>query len=119
MKRIPKNRFEVRQVTEAEGGGFLVTFPDLPGCVSDGESVEEAIANAADAEREWLLATKEWGGASEKPGRFVTRMPQWLYKGLQHNAQREGVSMNTLIVSLLAGDLGERKDFSPNDDARA
>ena len=119
MKQIPKNRFEVRQMTETEGGGFLVTFPDLPGCMSDGESVEEAIANAADAENEWLLATKEWDRPSEKPGRFVARMPQWLYKGLQHNAHKEGVSMNTLIISLLARDLGKRNSISQNDNPRA
>ena len=116
MKQIPKNRFEVRQMTEAEGGGFLVTFPDLPGCTSDGESVEEAIANAVDAEREWLLAEKEWDRPSEKPGRFVARMPQWLYKGLQYNAQQEGVSMNTLIVSLLARDLGRESRAARNED---
>lgn len=108
MKKAPKNRFEVRSMTEAEGGGFLVTFPDLPGCMSDGESIEEAVANAADAESEWLSAAEVWDKTTEKPGRFVTRMPQWMYKGLQYNAQREGVSMNTLIVSMLAKDLGER-----------
>ena len=95
-------------MTETEGGGFLVTFPDLPGCMSDGGTIEEAIINAADAENEWLLAAKEWNKSAEKPGRFVTRMPQWMYKGLQYNAQKEGVSMNTLIVSMLAKDLGER-----------
>lgn len=95
-------------MTEAEGNGFLVTFPDLPGCMSDGETIEEAIVNAADAENEWLLAAKEWNKPAEKPGRFVTRMPQWMYKGLQYNAQKEGVSMNTLIISMLAKDLGER-----------
>ncbi len=112
MKQIPKNRFEVKQLNETEGGGFLVTFPDLPGCMSDGDTVEEAIGNAADAENEWLAAAKEWDRTAEKPGRFVARMPQWLYRGLQYNAQKEGVSMNTLIVSVLAKDLGERKHAS-------
>ena len=119
MEQIPKNRFEVRRMSEAEGGGFLVTFPDLPGCMADGQSVEEAVADAADAEKGWLLAAKEWDRLSEKPGRFVIRMPQWLYRGLQHNAQKEGVSMNTLIVSLLARDLGERSDIPQSDDPRA
>jgi antitoxin HicB len=110
MKATPKNRFEVRQLSNLEGGGFLVTFPDLPGCMSDGESIEEAIANAADAENEWLLASKEWDKNDEKPGRFVARMPQWMYKGLRYNAQKEGVSMNTLIVSLLAKNLRTEQD---------
>ena len=112
MKQIPKHRFEVKQLDKTEGGGFLVTFPDLPGCVSDGETLEEAVANAADAENEWLLASQEWDKSAEKPGRFVARMPQWLYRGLQYNAQKEGVSMNTLIVSVLAKDFGEHKRAS-------
>ena len=107
MKATPQNRFEVRQLTAEEGGGYLVTFPELPGCMSDGDTLEEAIANAADAENEWLLASKAWDKTTEKPGRFVARLPQWMYRGLQYNAEREGVSMNTLIVSLLARELGE------------
>ena len=72
MKTVPKNRFEVRPMTKEEGGGYLVTFPDLPGCMSDGETIEEAIVNAADAENEWLLASEEWDKIPEKSGRFVT-----------------------------------------------
>ena len=74
----PQNKFEVRPMSAEEGGGYLVTFPELPGCMSDGETIEEAIINAADAEREWLLASKEWDKITEKPGHFVTRMPQWV-----------------------------------------
>jgi len=108
MKITPQNRFEVRTLSIEEGGGYLVTFPELPGCMSDGETIEEAIINASDAEKEWLLASKAWGKETNKPGRFVTRMPQWIYRSLQYNAEREGVSMNTLIVSMLARELGER-----------
>lgn len=108
MKATPQNKFEVRPLSAEEGGGYLVTFAELPGCMSDGETVEEAIKNAADAEKEWLMASKEWDKTAEKPGRFVTRMPQWMYRGLQYSAEREGVSMNTLIVSMLARELGER-----------
>jgi antitoxin HicB len=38
-------RFTVRPLTGEEGGGFLVEFPDLPGCMSDRETIGEAIAN--------------------------------------------------------------------------
>lgn len=44
--KIPR-RFTVRPLAASEGGGYLVEFPDLPGCMSDGE----AIVNAADAMR--------------------------------------------------------------------
>ena len=114
MNATPRNRFDVRPLSSEEGGGYLVTFPELPGCMSDGDTIEEAIDNAADAEKEWLSASKEWGKTAEKPGRFVARMPQWMYRGLQYNAEREGVSMNTLLVSMLARELGERSASREN-----
>jgi antitoxin HicB len=51
---IPPYPFEiyahiVRPLTKDEGGGFLITFPDLPGCMSDGETMEEAKENGCDA----------------------------------------------------------------------
>jgi len=36
-------------MTADEGEGFLVEFPDVPGCISDGSTPEEAIANSRDA----------------------------------------------------------------------
>ena len=37
---------EIRPLTAEEGGGILATVPDLPGCMADGETPEEAIADA-------------------------------------------------------------------------
>ena len=77
MKTVPKHRFEIRIMTEDEGTGYLVTFPDLPGCMSDGETIEEAIENAADAEKCWLEADDQWTKEDEKKAeRFTTRIPQ-------------------------------------------
>lgn len=44
--------FTVRPLDSEDGGGYLIEFPDLPGCMSDGETIEEAIENGADAMRE-------------------------------------------------------------------
>ena len=48
----------VRPLSTEDGGGYLVEFPDLPGCMSDGETVEEAIRNGAEAVRDWIAAMK-------------------------------------------------------------
>lgn len=53
--------FAVRPLTEEEGGGYLIEFPDLPGCMSDGETVEEAIVNGVDAMRGWIEAMRAEG----------------------------------------------------------
>ena len=105
----PKNRIELRQLTQEEGGGWLATFPDLPGCMSDGETPEEALHNAAEAETAWLVANKQWGKAKAagKPARLVARLPRSIHRGLQERASEEGVSINTMMVTLLAHGLGE------------
>ncbi len=48
-----------------DGGGFVATVPDLPGCMSDGETPEEALANVQDAIECWIEA------AAIKDGRFL------------------------------------------------
>jgi antitoxin HicB len=54
-------------MTEEDGGGYLIEFPDLPGCLSDGETVEAAIANGADALRSWIETAREFGDAVPPP----------------------------------------------------
>jgi antitoxin HicB len=60
MKRL-RNSFEVRPLSEEDGGGFLVTFPDLPGCTAEGETVEEAVAQAVDALESWHRTRRDLG----------------------------------------------------------
>jgi predicted RNase H-like HicB family nuclease len=40
---------------------FLVEVPELPGCMADGETPEEALQNAEVAITEWIEVTKERG----------------------------------------------------------
>ena len=49
---------EVQRLPLADGGGFVATVPELPGCMSDGETVAEARANAADAVGCWLASAR-------------------------------------------------------------
>lgn len=44
---------------DAEEGGYVVSFPDLPGCLTCGETMEEALAMAEDAKRTWFAAAPE------------------------------------------------------------
>ena len=44
----------IESLPETDGGGFLATVPDLPGCASDGATRAEAAANAEDAIAAWL-----------------------------------------------------------------
>ena len=44
MSKLTDYPFEVRPLTEAEGGGYLISFPDFAECISDGESVTSLFA---------------------------------------------------------------------------
>lgn len=55
-KLIDSYPFTIRPLSEEDGGGFMVEYLDLPGCVSDGNTPEEAVANGRDAARAYLLS---------------------------------------------------------------
>lgn len=54
-------------LSEEEGGGFVATVPDLPGCMSDGETPEEALANVQDAIECWIEAAIDNGRSVPSP----------------------------------------------------
>ena len=102
-----------------DGGGFLITFPDLPGCMSDGATETEAIANGRDAFKAWVSARKDAGKEIPEPfyrpdtlpdvsGRFVTRLPKSVHAKLAERAKAEGVSLNTLVLAFVAEGLGRK-----------
>jgi antitoxin HicB len=109
--------FQVHPLARDEGGGYLIEFPDLPGCLSDGRTIEEAVANGADALRSWLATAREFGDPIPLPsrrsddaysGRWNMRVPRSLHRRLAERAKAEGVSLNTLALTLLAEGLGRR-----------
>ena len=57
----------IESLSEEDGGGFLATVPDLPGCASDGDSREEAARNVEDPIACWLEEAKALGRAIPEP----------------------------------------------------
>ena len=109
----------VSPLSAEDGGGFLITFPDLPGCISDGETMEEAIENGRDAFISWVSARVDMKKTIPKPvirevnvdnfsGRFVQRVPKSLHARLAMQAKKDGVSLNTFILSIISEGLGHR-----------
>lgn len=111
----------IRPLTKDEGGGFLITFPDLPGCMSDGETIEEAIENGRDAFSSWVSTQADMGRPVPEPawrpdeeimpkvsGKFVQRVPLNLHARLVKRAKQEGVSLNTLVLTFIAEGIGRR-----------
>ncbi len=109
----------ISQLPKDEGGGFLITFPDLPGCMSDGDTEAEAVANGRDAFKGWVSARKDAGKEIPQPfyrpdtvpevsGKFVTRLPKSVHAKLAERAKAEGVSLNTLVLAFVAEGLGRK-----------
>jgi antitoxin HicB len=50
----------IERLAESDGGGYLAVVPDLPGCMSDGATPEEALKNVQEAITSWIESAKEW-----------------------------------------------------------
>ena len=112
-----KYSFEMKPLSKEDGNGWLIIYPDLPGCMSDGETPEEAMENGNDALECWIQACKEAGRKIPSPGesssgKFMTRIPKSLHSRLISRAKQEGVSMNALVSSFIAESLGRKESNS-------
>ncbi|HAT49559.1 MAG: type II toxin-antitoxin system HicB family antitoxin [Nitrospirae bacterium] len=113
MPALTDYPFEIHPLSGEDGGGYLITFPDFPGCMSDGETTQEAIENGMDALKTFLAVKNRHRDFIPKPGekiysgRFVTRVPKTLHARLAIRAKNEGVSMNALVATFLAEKAGE------------
>jgi predicted RNase H-like HicB family nuclease len=63
----------IERLAESDGGGYLATVPDLPGCMSDGARPEDALENVQEAIASWIEAAKEWKQDIPKPSPPLAR----------------------------------------------
>lgn len=101
--------YKMEIIEDQDEGGFVISYPDLPGCITCGETIESAMRNAKDAKREWIRAALEEGIEIYEPdslenysGQFKLRIPRSLHRSLAEHSQREGISMNQYCVYLLS-----------------
>ena len=60
-------RIALRPLSAAEGSGWLAEVPELPGCMSDGETPQEAVEHVMDAIACWIEAAEEDGRPVPQP----------------------------------------------------
>ncbi len=101
--------YRIELIPDVNEGGYVVSYPDLRGCLTTGETIEEAIANGEDAKREWLLAAMADGFPIPEPasdeeysGQFKLRIPKSLHRQLAMQSKKEGISMNQYCLYLLS-----------------
>jgi antitoxin HicB len=113
----------ISRLPDEDGGGYLITFPDLPGCMADGETEAEAVENGRDAFISALSALADMGrdipapsfspedvAMPEASGKFLTRVPKSIHARLAIRAKAEDVSLNTLVLTFITEGLSRRDD---------
>ena len=66
------HKYEVIIFWSSEDQAFIAEVPELPGCAADGQTHQEALANAENVTREWIETAKELGRPIPEPkGRLV------------------------------------------------
>lgn len=104
--------YHMEIIPDMEEGGYTAKFPDLPGCLTCAETIEDLMVSAQDAKKTWLMAAIEDGIEIAEPdseadlssysGQFKLRMPRSLHRTLAVNAKKEGISMNQYCIYLLS-----------------
>ena len=96
-----------------ENGRYFAEVSELCGCMTEGESVEEVWSLIREAMRGWFEVAIEKNievplpeSMKEYSGKFVVRLPKYLHRKLSQLAEKEGVSLNQLVVSLLSERVG-------------
>lgn len=109
--------FNIEPISKEDGSGYLISFPDLKGCISDGDTIEKAIRNGEDAKRVWIEASFENNLEIPEPrstdsysGQFKLRIPKILHKELSDLAKIEGTSMNQYCLYLLSKSVGYKQN---------
>jgi len=115
----------ISRISDEDGGGYLITFPDLPGCMADGQTEAEAVENGRDAFVATLSALADMGRdipapvfapndviAFDASGKFLTRVPKSIHVRLSTRAKAEDVSLNTLVLTFITEGLSRREQHA-------
>lgn len=89
-------------------GSYFAEIEELPGCMTEGDTEEEALKMVEDAKKAWIETALDRAIKIPEPlrddfsGKFNVRVPKYLHRKLAYKAREENVSLNTLITSALA-----------------
>ena len=107
------NKYGLNIIWSEEDHGYIATCPEFPGLSAFGETFEDAIAEAKLAQELFIETYEQEGLPLPEPhslssysGQFRLRIPPTLHSQLTHIAILEGVSLNQLILMILASRAG-------------
>ncbi len=98
-----------RELVREDDGSWFARILEFPGCITVGDTREEALEMLDDAMASWIEAKLEGRESIPSPmtaeefsGRFVVRLTKSLHRDLVRAAERNGVSLNQYVVTMLA-----------------
>jgi len=97
---------------------YIATIPELPGLSTHGETAEEALEQAKIAAEGYIEILTEDGDPIPEPlkiksysGNLRIRLPKSLHEKLAKESEREGISLNSLIINLLSGNISQQETY--------
>lgn len=96
---------------ETPDEGVVAQIVEWPGCMTAGDSREEALAHLGDAMRDWVEARVSAKLDVPEPmaaysGKVLLRMPRDVHRAAERRARKEGTSLNTWLTTAIARELG-------------
>ena len=77
LEEILERQYSFIAEADPDDGGWVVTFPDLPGCITQGDTFQEVAEMAEDAFRLWITAQHENGFPIPEPGSHLSSEWDW------------------------------------------
>ena len=107
---------QITEISVEDGGGYMIEIPLLKGCMSDGETILEALENIKEAKMEWFVYMLENNLPIPEPvdlnkysGKFVVRIPKSLHRTISEQSKMEGLSLNQYVANSLAYVAGQKQ----------
>ena len=101
--------YQVAVLKAEEGEGFVLHCPELRGCITCADTIQQGFEMIEDAKKSWFTACLEDGINIPEPsrldeysGQFKIRIPKSLHKALAERSRQEGISMNQYCLYLLS-----------------
>lgn len=101
--------YKIEIVKDETEGGYVLSIPELKGCLTCADNLEKGMEMLEDAKKQWLMSALESGyeipdpnGLKNYSGQFKLRLPKSLHKELAERSKQEGISMNQYCLYLLS-----------------
>ena len=90
-------------------GGFVAEIADLPGCITQSETIDELMSSIGEAKQAWITTAYEMGQdipvpleSDEYRGKVLLRISRSLHRELAKSAEIQGISLNQYASNILA-----------------